>query len=139
MGQTNNYGLKQWESWERVTRGEVNGNFSAIDSQLKEVSGTAEEKCQMVYGTYTGDGSTNRKLSLPIQPKVVLLESKDGIRQHDRYQFLRGGLALSGSPVKYSDNENNALRISGSSFYVTQEDTYMLNETGQVYHYFALS
>lgn len=92
MGQTANYGLKQWESWENLTRTGVNGALEGVDGALSTMSdvfnevltgitATLGEKCALVTGAFTGtaaeDTMTEQTVSLGFAPKTVIYGAAD--------------------------------------------------------------
>ena len=137
MAQTSNYGLKQWESWERVTRGEVNGNLSIIDSHLKAASDTAKEKCRMASGKYTGDGTASQFISLGFPPKAVLVEQTNGVRAHTVDANCSGGLAVNEGPLEHERTGDEAVWLSGDGFFVSADGRTYLNASGNVCYYIA--
>ena len=96
MGQTSNYGFKQWEAWEQSRRGEVNAVLSAIDAALDAME---TEKTALVTGIYTGDGAQTRTILLGFTPKWFLSFDSAG---HSAIQgSCYGGLALEGHGVTH--------------------------------------
>lgn len=135
MGQTENYGLKQWKEWEQIKRGEVNRSFGQIDTALRVL----ETRADVRAGTYTGDGASSQHIDVGFAPQAVLVECRNGIRSGSRLEAANGGLAVKGSSLNSTTNSwnINALQISGNGFYVSGEMGSNLNDTSQVYHYVA--
>ena len=79
MGQTSNYGLKQWESWERVTRGEVNELVGGVDAAVKAAYQLADGKASAVFGTYTANGQASQHINLGFSPRALILCTRAGL------------------------------------------------------------
>ena len=127
---TQNYGLHQWEPGDSFLRTDFNGDNQKIDSAL---SG----KCEVVFGTYTGDGMQSRFVELGFTPQAVYLCGKSGTAGS---QFnYNGGLALNGYDLE--GNAENILKISEGGFFVYQlvRGSYSTetNASGMRYHYLA--
>ena len=63
---TPNLNLHSWTKYDPIQLSEFNENFSAIDTALSK-------SMQMVIGTYTGNGKSNRTIVLGFQPALVIL------------------------------------------------------------------
>ena len=92
---TTNYQLHSWEPGDDFLRTEFNENFSALDTAIKgvetgassalagarsalegsisAVSTVANGKVSIVTGSYGGDGTQGRVISLGFNPKAVLI------------------------------------------------------------------
>lgn len=114
MGQTSNYGLKQWESWEQVKRGEVNEILGALDTALGE-------KAEAVSGTYSGTGADNRFIDLGRTPAAVLVADESG-RMRDG-SYIYGGLAV-------TSLASSALSITEGGFTVREDESRHCNYNG---------
>ena len=68
---TSNYQLCQWEGTDKVLRTDFNGDNAKIDAALAE-------KAEVVFGTYTGDGTASRVISLGFTPEAVYLCGEGG-------------------------------------------------------------
>ena len=124
MGQTSNYGLKQWESWEQVKRGEVNGVVSGVDTAL---AGLEADKAELVTGSYTGDGAGTQAVSLGFRPRAVLVVSYSGLNT-DVLDHMLVQLAFDGLPAEQ-------VTITDSGFTVC----FRMNDTSWgAYHYLAV-
>ena len=71
MNHTTNYNLNQWDAEDRVTRADFNTDNAAIDAAFAT-------KCEVVFGSYTGDGTYPRDIILSFKPKAVLLMPRNG-------------------------------------------------------------
>lgn len=142
MGQTSNYGFKQWEAWERPRRGEINGALAAVDGVIKaavdSLAGQLADKSSLVTGSYTGDNADSRVIALGFTPAAVLLENNSGKCGGS----IERGLALSGVPVQYNmSNALPAVEIVDGGFRVWNggEDRYgNANSYLNCYRYLAL-
>ena len=120
---TSNYQLCQWEGTDKVLRTDFNGDNAKIDAALAE-------KAEVVFGTYTGDGTATRTIDLGFTPKAVLLEHPSGMRMTNN-NIAFGGLALLNFPA-------NGFQIVEGGFSVRYNSGYVhTNNSGTVYHYLA--
>ena len=75
--QTSNYKLNQWAASDKFLRTEFNSDNSKIDAALKALASrdTALDgaKCELVMGSYTGDGTDSREIALGFRPSMVLI------------------------------------------------------------------
>ena len=131
---TTHYNLKQWEDWEVPRRAQLNEALGQIDQALGD-------KCEVVFGKYTGNGTATRAITLGFQPSALLLECRNGKRASSGgAAYIFGGLALPGSNV-YPEQQTTApaLSITSNGFQVAY-NVYMdqsTNESGLNYHYIA--
>ena len=63
MDYTQNLHLPQWEETDRIHHDDFNDAFAAIDA--------AADK--LYFGSYVGDGETNRTIQLPFAPRLALV------------------------------------------------------------------
>ena len=115
---------------------------ASVDSQVAALTAriaALESRVDVAAGTYTGDGKTSKYISVGFVPRAVLVEHDYGCRGTNRASSISGGLAVTGSPLYGSANgwTVNAVRISGSGFYVSGETGSSMNYSGQKYHYVA--
>lgn len=121
MGQTANYGLKQWEAWERPEREAVNGTTAEIDGVLAALS---SGKAQVVTGTFIGDGvSGTRYFDLGAKPAVVFLVHR---QNGDEVAVILEGSSYQGA------------EINQDGFEVYTGGTYSQNVSGRTYCYAAI-
>ncbi|MDR3767420.1 MAG: hypothetical protein Q3Y08_10375 [Butyricicoccus sp.] len=100
-------------------------------------------KCEAYFGTYTGDGTENRVISLGFTPKAVLLLKADGRTYYDRHYY--GGLAFTDNPVTVSISQSNydVVKIVANGFQVTyyyhpnSSSGAESNASGETYFYLA--
>lgn len=129
---TKNYQLNQWEPDDYFLRTDFNADNAKLDAALSL-------KCEMVAGTYTGDGTASREITLGFAPKAVLLCNQQGQMGDSTGQsFYYGGLALPNAPILAG--EVTALAVTENGFQVTQDSSgayVYTNFNGKTYHYLA--
>ena len=96
-------------------------------------------KCEIVVGSYTGDGNATKNIDLGFRPKAVLVIENGGkVGYYSGSQYTYGGLALPGKPVAIDGY--NALVISSTGFIVYKHSGYdyiRINLSGSTYYYLA--
>lgn len=130
MGQTSNYGFKQWENWEAPRRTALNEVLGQIDSAI-------DTKSHVVIGSYVGTGTESRKISLPFTPSAVLLEDNEGTRHAFGFRDSGGGLALTDRPLINNEQSGTVLETTGFGFLVYQTGYLCSNQSGKIYSYIA--
>ena len=167
--QTSNYGLNQWEATDEVLRTDFNADNAKIDTALSEkadaaevtalsqtVDGKAEQADlesltqqvtqleglpQMVTGTYTGDGSESRFISLGFTPKVILVFLASGYPANPYVNFYFGGLAFLDYPVRLNHDASGTtvLQIEEGGFrvYYNWDDGIRTNQNKAKFYYLA--
>lgn len=165
MAQTSQYGLRQWEANEVPRHRDFNQAMVEVDQALlgavtgvnealskaaadlkEDITGLRGEvsaleiaqasKAEYLTGTYVGNGTNSRVISLGRTPKAVLLENKEGERFWDGLCRM-GGLALTGLP--FGDNDPPYMAIQTGGFTVSAVETnYGTNANGFTYYYLAL-
>ena len=165
---TANYDLCQWEATDQVLRTDFNEDNAKIDAALaakaeaaalNSLAQTVSQKAnqsalnaaiatipKVAYGTYTGDGTRNRKISLSFTPKAVYVNPVGGkTYEYDSGHQYHGGLAVQGGPLKweeYTQEDINVLEIVNNGFQVWDQNylTYYsrTNDNGRTYYYLAI-
>ena len=138
---TANYQLHQWEPADFFLRTDFNADFAKLDAALAGKAGLADlaEKLGAVTGSYTGDGSAGRTISLGFAPIAVFLR-EDG----DSGAIL----AVQNGAVLGEEGEVTMLAVTGQGFQITY-DAYFTgvsnkvrepytNRPGITYRYLAL-
>lgn len=98
------------------------------DRSLQDQMDTAVQqlstKCELYYGTYTGDGEDFQLISLDFPPKMVLVMHSGYSTSHGNAD-VHGGMALPGVPVKnYTSSDwRIAIEITGDGFTVAKAGT----------------
>lgn len=138
---TANYQLHQWEPADFFLRTDFNADFAKLDAALAGKAGLADlaEKLGAVTGSYTGDGTASRTISLDITPAAVFLR-EDG--------DSGAVLGVQNGAVLDKEGEVAMLAVTGQGFQVTY-DAYFTgvsnkvrepytNRAGVTYRYLAL-
>lgn len=120
-------------------RAEITARISG-DTALQS---SLQQKCEVYFGTYTGDGTENRVISLGFTPKAVLLLKADGRTYYERHYY--GGLAFTDNPVtvSISQSDYDVVKIVTNGFQVTyyyHSNSYTgaeSNASGETYFYLA--
>lgn len=154
---TEHFSLNQWQADDQVKRTDFNEDNAKIDAALNDLSGGLAEKATtaaletvskklaampcLVTGTYTGDGTDSRLISLGFQPKALLVMIEEGYPAIPYTDDYYGGLALPGKPVclQTSYGTNYILTIESKGFRVYyNRDRYILsNQKDTNYYYLA--
>lgn len=123
---TEHYGLHQWVPEDDFLRTDFNEDLLKIDTALAAMNG-------LTFGTYTGDDTEERFISLGFTPKAVYVCTEDGIAGTlEAYEYCYGGLAFTGHPVRqtvdiiaietngfrvYQPNRNIRTNLSNETYY----------------------
>ena len=120
-------------SAQQTLRSEFNSSIQKVNTTLASIQTLAEGRANIVFGSYTGDGTQNRVINLGYAPKWVLLASEQGETGN-----ARGGLATPGHPVLGAGGAYT-LFISGNTMRVTFVATVGPRSNAQdtVYYYLA--
>ncbi len=102
-----------------AVQSEISGKAeqSALDAETaarENLAETVAQKCEILLGTYTGDGAENRLISLGFTPKAVLVFDSNGRTLCDRNYC--GGLAIPEHPV--ANGNLMVLKIEKNGFRV---------------------
>lgn len=113
----------------------------ATTAALETVSKKLAAMPCLVTGTYTGDETDSRLISLGFQPKALLVMREEGYSARPYTDDYYGGLALPGKPVclQTSYGTNYILTIESKGFRVYyNRDRYILsNQKDTNYYYLA--
>ena len=134
---TPNYGLHQWVEKDNFLRTDFNEDLSKIDAGLKTAQDTADSKCGIVTGMYTGNATDYRSFDLGFQPKAVLVEREDG----NRTSYAEGGLAVIGNGVRGYGHSADVLYITTDGFIVRYHQSTAgtnMNNSNSTYTYMAI-
>lgn len=150
---TQNYQLHAWAAEDEFPRGELNANFTKLDTALK-AEATARQnavntlntalagKAAIVVGSYTGDGETSQTIVLGFRPRAVLVRAVNGAAS-DNYRTY-SALAVTGQDAVNSHNTTILALVNGGfrACYSSQESSGYLaprvNTEGQKYNYLAV-
>ena len=116
----------------------------ATKTELGTLEDTVEQisadLTKITFGSYTGDGSSSRTISLGFTPKAVLLFCSTGATYYYRNgDVYRGGLAYTGHACEAHSITTNGFKVSFS--YHDSGDVYWdaTNESGYTYYYIAFA
>ena len=118
---------------QQTLRSEFNSSIQQVNTTLASIQALAEGRANIVFGTYTGDGTKNRLINLGITPKWVLLFPELG-----DYSNGSGGLCAPGHPI-VSKSDAIHMMVGGTKIQVSENldtgsNTNMYNT---VYYYLA--
>ncbi len=95
----------------------------------------------LVTGTYTGDGTDSRLISLGFQPKALLVMREEGYSARPYTDDYYGGLALPGKPVclqtSYGTDYILTIESKGFRVYYNRDKYVFSNQKDTNYHYLA--
>ena len=131
MNHTPNLQLPQWEASDRIHHDDFNDAFQTLDTA---VSG----KSSIVFGTFSGDGTTERTVTLGFTPRIVYTCTRWGTAgQITGSEYCYGGLAEREHPVVF--RSENCIEIVSGGFVVRAPDDYTrTNCSNEVYYYIAV-
>lgn len=125
---TEHYQLNQWDPEDDFLRTDFNEDNAKIDAALGS-------KCGVVFGTYVGDGTASRTISIGFTPDILYTCTQHGnAGSPSGSQMIYGGLCAPGHPVG-----GNVITIVENGFRLTHNDNAFLrpNLTNMKYHYIA--
>ena len=154
---TEHFSLNQWLPDDQVKRTDFNEDNAKIDSALKDLAAEVAKKATtaalealskklasmpcLVTGTYTGDGTDSRLISLGFQPKALLVMREEGYSARPYTDDYYGGLALPGKPVclqtSYGTNYILTIESKGFRVYYNYDKYVFSNQKDTNYHYLA--
>lgn len=143
---TQNYQLHAWAPEDGFPRGELNANFTKLDTALKaeetarKSAVTAEANARIaatprvMSGTYVGsveykDVNTIQTIQLGFRPKVVYIKGGTGGNES-------GILMVEGHPATYGSNWIG--RVANTGFEVRNVTYRNYNSNENTYHYWAI-
>ena len=145
MQKTQNYQLNQYEPQDSFLRTDFNADNQKIDAALKglysQVKAKADQtaltqglakKCQAWFGSYTGDGTKERVLSLGFAPKAVIVKKPDNYDTYGHTSEIDYAPAMAFQGV-----QGNTLNVTPEGFRVT--DHGLVNNKGTTYIYIAFA
>lgn len=121
MNHTTNLHLPQWEETDRIMMDDFNDAMSKIDAAVAQIE----------FGTYTGNGTYPRTISLGGKPKAVILFSSFGHANANGSIF--GGLFGPGKVLGNTSMPN--ARVTDAGFELLRDTT---NRSGDIYYYLAV-
>lgn len=119
------------EDWEKTDK-ELDGRVTAVETAV-------EDKSEVVFGAYEGDGAASRTINLGFTPKAVILCDDMGRQfQGSGTRGLFGGIAITGHPC--ASGSSKAIEIVENGFnvaYNSEENPARTNQSFVVYHFIA--
>ena len=113
----------------------------ATTAALETVSKKLAAMPCLVTGTYTGDGTDSRLISLGFQPKALLVMREEGYSARPYTDDYYGGLALPGKPVclqtSYGTDYILTIESKGFRVYYNRNRYILSNQKDTNYHYLA--
>ena len=121
MNHTTNYNLNQWEADDRIMMDDFNDAMAKIDTAVAA-------KCSMLFGTYHGDGTASKTISLSVTPKVIII----WLSGHGQFtSSIMGGGAFDGTP-------SDGITVIDNGFTVENNGSIDTNDRYGTYYYIAL-
>ena len=108
----------------------------ALSGQISAVQELAASKAAIVTGTYAGDSTEEREISLGFSPKLVFFCDKIGRTTENSITY--GALVLPGYPAGNS-NGGTGVKISENGFKLYSSSNNRVNNTNYTYYYFAVA
>lgn len=100
-----------------------------LQNQINAHTTQIAAKCELYFGSYTGDGTSSRLISLGFAPKAIICAQSDG-------QILDGNRILGG--IVFPDS-TGGLVIEGNGFRVRySSDQYWNNSNGRKFYFLAI-
>ena len=123
------------DSTEASARAAADNN---LQGQINTHTTQIAAKCEVVFGSYTGNGAESRTIALGFYPKAVFVIPQSGqmffdnIQTHEGY----GGLALRNSPCFFSQGSLH-IQITNNGFSVFSNEYSSTNQNNMKYFYIA--
>ena len=108
-----------------------------LDDRVTANETLTAQKCEVYFGTYTGNGATSQAINLGFAPRAVYICTRGGVAGiASGSEYCYGGLAFEEHPLMlYSQN---AAEITETGFKVYRpSDYFRINTSGTVYYYIA--
>ncbi len=126
---TEHYQLHQWQPSDEVLREEFNQNFSRLDTALGE---------RIVTGSYVGDGTKDRLISLPFTPQAVILATNYAEMYH--HPRTAGGIFTAEHQLTSNEGNSMAAKVVENGIIVTFNDAYSFtNWNNRTFYYIAFA
>ena len=123
---TAHYGLHQWEGSDDFLRTDFNTDFGIIDGALGE-------KAEVVTGSYSGNGTYPREISMGLMPRAVALFSTDGSTNAGNGTI--GGLFAPELDLKSGSTVVAEVTADGFRLVQKSNNYYGVNASGLRYYY----
>ena len=117
-------------------------DLTALDTRVAAAETALPQKVECYFGTYTGNGSATREITLEFTPSILITCTSNGILgTTSGYEYSYGGICTPDHPVRASSGSTPAVKIIENGFQVAQDDNAKLraNKSGQQYYYIAFT
>lgn len=121
----------------KATQSALTSETTALKNRVSSLEQAMPKRAQVIYGTYTGDGTENRLISLGFKPYLVILAPTIG-----NFEMLETITVChrlcGGSPPELSESH-----LTENGFRVSESDSMSINrsnnpnESGKTYGYIA--
>ena len=121
----------------KATQAALTSETTALKNRVSSLEQAMPKRAQVIYGTYTGDGTDNRLISLGFKPYLVILAPTIG-----NFEMLETITVChrlcGGSPPELSESH-----LTENGFRVSESDSMSINrsnnpnESGKTYGYIA--
>ena len=121
----------------KATQAALTSETTALKNRVSSLEQAMPKRAQVIYGTYTGDGTENRLISLGFKPYLVILAPAIG-----NFEMLETITVChrlcGGSPPELSESH-----LTENGFRVSESDSMSINrsnnpnESGKTYGYIA--
>lgn len=115
---------------EASNRASADSNLqSQINTHTGQIAALTASKCELYFGSYTGNGDESQYISLGFAPKAVICANDSGMIS--RMNYPEGAIALPGT--------EGGLVIEGNGFRVYySSNSYWNNTSNTTYHFIAV-
>lgn len=111
---------------------------SALSGQISSLQTTVAQRARVVYGTYTGNGTENRAVSVGFAPKLVYICRTDAAYFYGLLSPMRTRLGGSGTRSSQHPAHLTASGFTVSKSEYVDEENYNLNRANTQYGYVAI-
>lgn len=130
----NIYSRQSGSEWIKTDKA-VNDRLDEIDESISLIQ---EKKSEAVFGTYVGNGNSERTINLGFTPVAVEITTSYGMQYYNSgsHPQVFGGCAVSGKPCNF--NSINAIEIVSNGFKVYYDNSRVYtNNSDTTYHFIA--
>ena len=136
----------------------MNDNWDLIDQFAGDTKADIDKKAKIATGSYVGSSSSTKTISLPFEPKLVVVQSEmiknsGGFDAGTDICFFNGspyGMFLSSRTISGAQRyhpvftwvnfsvSSSSITMTGGTGNSVSADMSAMNETGKTYHYVAV-
>ena len=120
----------------KATKAELDSEIETLASADTALGNKLLQKCEVVLGSYQGDGNDEKTITLGFAPLAVIVISQRGSLYESRLGRGYGGFALANSPAKYGSSNFVLCTENGFKVFYDSADDVWSNST-ETYHYLA--